>query len=76
MDLEKLTNDELRALQARAGEVISSRQETRKKELWGNMVAAIKKYESEIGQIVFDGADYDYTWYDMDEPGRVMLGII
>lgn len=50
MDLEKLTNDELRAFQRSAADIISKRQERRKKELWGNVVAAIHKYQDEMNE--------------------------
>lgn len=50
MDLEKLTNDELRALQQSAADIISKRAELRRKELWGNVVAAIQKYQDVMNE--------------------------
>lgn len=46
MDTEKLEE----AIQL-AYEIIESRKEDRKKDLWGNVVGAIKKYQAEIGPI-------------------------
>lgn len=75
MDLEKLTNDELRALQTKVGNIICERRSKRQKELWGNVIAAIKKYEQEFGTIQLDEQDYNYIFnvLDNDTPGTILI---
>ena len=51
MDLEKLSNEELEKIYVKIQKEIEKRKDQRKKELWGNVVSAIKKYHNEIGDI-------------------------
>lgn len=55
MDMEKLSNEELEKLCANAKKIIAERQNQRKKELWENVVVAIKKYQNEIDYISVQG---------------------
>lgn len=60
-DLQDQTIEELKALIQEAQQEINNRHESRRKELWGNIVSAIKKYEEEIGdiQVIIPKLDYD-----------------
>lgn len=57
--LETLETAELEKAIKQAYQIIERRKENRKKELWGNVVAAVRKYESEFGEITTDDGDRD-----------------
>lgn len=49
--LPYLTTSDLQILKDAINDLETGRREQRRKELWGNVVAAINKYQSEIGPI-------------------------
>lgn len=51
--LSSLTADEIKILITYANKEIERKDELRKKELWGNVVAAIKKYEKETDSRIY-----------------------
>lgn len=75
--LATMTTDELRDVIRWAGEYIDQQQNRRRKELWGNVVAAIAKYESEIEPIAFYcrhfGDDCTIDEIEIDELGIVTI---
>ena len=72
--LEKLTPEEQEAVRAHAQQCIARRFEQRKKELWGNVIAAMQKYEAEIETITFMCHGGDYTsWYVEEGPGFIEI---
>lgn len=46
-EMSGLSTDELHRVEKQVNDLISRRIELRKKELWGNVVAAIEKYQNE-----------------------------
>lgn len=69
--LHTLSNESIQAITKEATKVIDTRKQNRAKELWGNVVAAINKYEDEIGliKITFpDGCNMGYI-NDSEVPG-------
>lgn len=54
--LERMDNSEIEQIVQYANTIKTDRKEQRKKELWGNVVAAMTKYEEETGDtIIFSG---------------------
>lgn len=76
--LHGMTNGQLKEVVKAVEEITEKRQENRRKELWGNVVAAIAKYESEIGQINFYcgccGEDCTIDEIKSDDPGNIIIG--
>lgn len=75
--LNKLTPEEEQLVQKWISDQQALRVEQRKNELWGNVRAAIAKYESEIELITFYcrhcGDDCTIDEIDSDEPGFVTI---
>lgn len=73
--LKHLTPSEQRQVQRFIEEIKVARRTQRKKELWGNVVAAIQKYENEIEYIDISILDFDgsFTIVDFDENGGIVL---
>lgn len=75
--LATMTTDELRDVIQWASEYIDKQQNQRKKELWGNVVAAIRKYEKEIDPITIFcrecGNDCSLDELDSDNPGYISI---
>lgn len=73
--LETMENTELEEAIRLAYQIIERRKETRKKELWGNVAAALRKYESEFGDITTDDGDRDGVICTdrLDEPGFLCI---
>lgn len=59
---ENLSTEDIEKYIQLAEEEIYKRKEKRKKELWGNVIASLRKYEDEIGAIFVDNGDgEDFT---------------
>lgn len=75
--MEKMDADQLRSIMQYANSINDRRNQQRKKELWGNVKAAIAKYESEIGQISFYcrccGEDCTIDKIENDNPGAISI---
>lgn len=80
--LSTLSVDELRQTITWANEYLDKRYNERKKELWGNVAAAIKNYQEEIREeIAIDldgGADEGYFRLEetAEHPGILYVGIL
>ena len=75
-ELKKLTKEELKDLIKMAEEESDRRDEQRKKELWGNVVASLNAYIRECGAITFtnaDGISEDFYRCDTKTIGEVMV---
>ncbi len=71
--LHTLSNESLQAITKEADKVVNIRKQNRAKELWGNIVAAINKYEEVIGPIKItfpDGCNMGNI-NDLEVPGVV-----
>ena len=73
--LATLSTDELRQVIDWAESCVDERIEKRKKELWGNVCGAIKKYETEVGPIeIFCRVCGEATELDnLDTPGKIVV---
>lgn len=73
--LETLETAELENAIKQAYKIIERRKENRQKELWGNVAAALRKYESEFGEITTDDGDRDGVVCTdrLDEPGFLAI---
>ena len=75
--LSTLTVEELREVISWASGYIADRTEQRKRELWGNVRAAIAKYEGEIGPMTFYcrncGEDCRIDEIEPDNPGIITI---
>lgn len=60
--MEQLSLDDLHAIVKFAGMIENNRIVQRKKELWGNIIAAIKKYEGEVDIIGLVNEDSEWTF--------------
>lgn len=80
--LSTMSNDELDMIRRMAELAKDERLYNRRKELWGNVVAAIKKYQEETGkEISVDldgGADEGYFRLEdtAKHPGTLYVGIL
>lgn len=73
--LKHLTPSEQQQVQRFIEETKVARLIQRKKELWGNVVAAIQKYENEIEpiDILMPESDDSFTIVDFNENGGIVL---
>lgn len=75
--LAALSTNELDLVSNLVQELKQSRLDQRKKELWGNVVAAINKYEKEIEPIIIYrpacAEEFDMEILS-DEPGYITIG--
>lgn len=73
--LNTLSADEQKTVQKFLAEQEADRRNRRKKELWGNVVAAIRKYEREVETITIElpSEDCDASPCDMDTPGIIVV---
>lgn len=55
--VSNMSEDQLQDIIKNANTLLDCRAERRRKELWGNVVAAIQKYVSEIGDIEVEDAN-------------------
>lgn len=75
VNLKNMTVQELQVLKSQINDEIMVKKELRQKELWGNVVAAMKKYLSEFDEI--DIISYEgfitpiLKEFDFDSPGRI-----
>lgn len=70
-----MSKDELQSAKALIVQETEQRSEQRRKELWGNLVAAIEKYQREIGPIsIYDEDEYKYS-IDGMEPGVIYIHV-
>jgi len=72
-----LSNDELRQVMNMIDELKTGRENQRRKELWGNVIAAISKYEDEMGQISVYcrecGSESCISSMDKNAPGYIEI---
>ncbi len=75
IDLSKLTTEELRELaDSIIPTEINNRAKFRQKELWGNVITAMRKYEEECGDIIIsdtNGRIYGIEFKDTTTPGEL-----
>lgn len=75
--MKRLPPDYLNAVKKEADELIQGNIERRKKELWGNVVAAIQKYEKECEDIELEDDEGIRFFYihcnKLRRPGRLVL---
>lgn len=72
--LEELSNEELEKLYEDTKKEMENRKSKREKELWENVVSAIKKYEKEVDCISVCGCGKEeMNLYTLDEPGYFYL---
>lgn len=73
--VSNMSEDQLRDIIKNANTLLDCRAEQRRRELWGNVVAAIQKYVSEIGEIdIEDGEDGAVLCADsLDIPGIIYI---
>lgn len=71
--MEQMSDNELQAVVQYAETVRTQRSAKRQKELWGNVVSAIRKYQDEVDDIIFQAAGYEYLVSNMETPGEIML---
>ncbi len=69
--LEDFSNDELQKVISMAEDIARARKNLRQKELWGNVMAALRKYEKECGEILVSDGNDDGTLLvdELDTPG-------
>lgn len=70
-----LKTEDLKEYIRLANEELSTRKANRAKELWGNVVKAINKYQEEVGSYILFIADEEYT-AKCDEPSMLHIGEI
>lgn len=75
--LAALSSNELDLVSSIIQELKQSRLDQRKKELWGNVIAAINKYEQEVESIIIYrpvcGEEFDMQILS-EEPGYITIG--
>lgn len=73
--LENLTQDDLAKVQKFLNDQARIRRIQREKTLWGNITAAIHKYQSEIGtiNITLPDDDSDASICDLSSPGNIVV---
>lgn len=71
--IERLTPKEQKCIVGRINEQQTKREQQREKELWGNLVAAMQKYEEECNPIVFSSPVCDYKGWPSSEHGKIVL---
>lgn len=72
--MEHMQTDHLQEIINHANTIIGRRTEQYRNELWSNVVAAMKKYESEIGEITVRGDHVNTNCYaNMSSPGTLFL---
>lgn len=74
LSVKETSTEELEKLNKVVQEELAKRKDQRKSELWGNVVAAIHKYEEEIGDITFTSLLADFGISSIPNvPGKIYL---
>lgn len=73
--LENASAEELQEIVKTVNTVMDKRADNRRKELWGNVVAAIRKYEQEVGEIDIEDEDTGRT-FNLSEINAVDCGTL
>lgn len=70
-NFEKYSSEELMDIIKKAHEIIEERNNKRVKELWGNVIAALRKFEAETGEKMAndEGQELVVSDLDIEKPG-------